>query len=126
LVFQTINFRRIVMRLAQIDFENEKQVCRRRVGFRVYDTKRREFGLMYRISQVEVLPLPEGKMSGYPWSRPYGWYFQVATQSARGPRPFGPSQPYKYFATLEEAEQWVEKRVADSRKRAENNKDRVK
>jgi len=106
------------MAKTQIETRDTFELAHFRFG--QFDAKGREFGAQVQTCETTFRDMTPEEMqrSSYSYSTtPAGHYFTVTVQAQRGGINWGASQPAQHFKTLEERQQYIDRRLADMRKR---------
>lgn len=86
------------------------------VFFNVNDSRGRQIGSKIERLEADWIETPEGKCGYIPYRR--GRWFGFQPHATRDSKRYGPSQPWRWFATVEECEAAIAKYLSDARKRA--------
>jgi len=74
------------------------------------DAKGRKQGFLVRTFEVTLVEAPEGHLGTF-FALEAGEWFGVRIQATRDDKPFGASQPNKYFKTEAERQAYIAKRT---------------
>jgi hypothetical protein len=88
-------------------------------GFELEDKMGREIGNIMHTFEVDFIQIPEESNSWF--NQPIGHYYGMRPQATRNNKPYGPWQPERFFNTLDERTQAIDKYIVDAKKRAKVN-----